>query len=82
MTRDEAIKIVNKAIDDSKRGSAGCAGAINVDMLVSLGLLKLDEPKSMDARLQEALVMNGFVYTSVHDYKRVIDKAGLKIVEK
>lgn len=74
MTRDEAIKLYQKHFNGGVGGYDGRA----IDVFVALGMLKLDEPKSVNKRAWE--VLRAFT-----DDACVIDclhRAGLKIVEK
>jgi len=53
-----------------------------IDAFVSLGILKLDEPKSAEKRFLEAVCRHGFYLSVGDDVLGVIANAGLKIVEK
>ena len=69
MTRDEAITKAVPAL---------------VDALVALGLLKLDEPKTVEQRLDEAVRARhdmGAIYLTSANVMATVKSAGLKIVE-
>lgn len=70
MTRDKAEKIA-KSFWGNSAGDA-------IDTLEALGMLKLDEPKSVEKKIYD------LCYGKINDgwLKTELDKAGLKIVEK
>ena len=76
MTRDEALKTFRGATPDP----SSLSDAAWIDRFVGLGMLKLDEPRSIRSRaLDEILKIFGG-----HDadmFFKCIDDAGLKIVE-
>ena len=77
MTREEAIKIAQKASrSEPPFWERETAGAI-VDMVVALGLLKLDGSRSAMERAAEALDAHGQDRLVL----RTIANAGLRIVE-
>ena len=80
MTRDEAIKKFAEGHNNYQTGWAERW----VDMFVSLGMLKLDEPKSLDARINYAInyEMCSNKTVQAREIKAALDRAGLKIVEK
>lgn len=79
MTREEAIKIFS----EKKVGKDWEADWI--DKLAALGVLKLEPPPSLDARINTALNME-ILYPAgdrcAGGIKKALDKAGFKIVEK
>jgi hypothetical protein len=77
VTRNEAIVILQKAGSDCQTFSA----PQYVDAYVALGMLKLDEPKSINDRLYDQLVRTsiGHFYGTLLN---AIDAAGLKLTEK
>ena len=80
MTRDEAITKVQVGYEPEKLVGAP---TIIVDALVTLGLLKLDEPKSVQDRAVDAIR----AHKELYDVRPIcvfdaLDYAGLKIVEK
>ncbi len=82
MTREEAIARVLQAqgLDHAPNKHWG---ASFVDTLVALGMLKLDEPKSLiDRTAYEALVSFDRNASEVRDIIDDLSRAGLKIVEK
>lgn len=92
MTRDEAIAVVRRhyVIANSVTGMTyglhqinSCANS-EVDMLVALGLLKLDEPKTPEQKLLDAMVRENVVpnYFAADNLKYLLGICGLKIVEK
>lgn len=73
MTRDEAIDIWRRETQE-----VGGGGPISA--LVSLGILKLDEPSSVADRVWE-IFTSGFS-SNKDDLMKEIEEVGLKIVEK
>jgi hypothetical protein len=72
MTRDEAIKIASQPNSDP---------ADFIDLCVALGMLELDEPQSVNDKIEDAMSH----VTSLSDPSFVqlaFGAAGLKIVEK
>ena len=93
MTRDEAIGIIHGVTypeTANETNGEACSGDFArdrklsiriVDGLAALGVLKLDEPKSVHQKFDEAL--RGIVASGWrHRYWNMIHEAGLKIVEK
>lgn len=75
MTRDEAIRAASHAIDSG--GNNAMEKWVNV--FVALGMLKLDEPKTPERKLRDAVYNE---YNSVDAFILAIERAGLAIVEK
>jgi len=85
MTRDEAVKVFcsgyatfNKEcaafrLDDANRF---------IDLCVALGMLKLDEPKSVEAKFRDAFYEMFPDPLMLRTVRMCVDRAGLKIVEK
>lgn len=81
MTRDEAIKIVAKGSDGSTRPlSFDCGGF--VECLEALGVLKLDKPVPIRERVWAALQPVRRTFTSPDEIEKLLNEAGLKVVEK
>lgn len=81
MTRDEAIEKVDglEPFDlPNRRGQNG----LLVDKLVALGMLKLDEPKSITDKINDAMCESGYAFLRGDDFKRCMERHGLQIVEK
>lgn len=87
-TRSDAIV---KILPDSCSSAMYDQAARLVDALVALGILKLDEPKTIEQRLDAAVRANLYAETAYSrdavyirpDYlMEVIARAGLRIVEK
>ena len=76
MTRDEAIKRFNDAADGSFSGEAW------IDRFVALGILNLDEPKSVIDRLANGMTRAGFNPFTRSELKAILESEGLKLVEK
>lgn len=93
MTRDEAITAVSVVFGGTHGGDEFWCMKF-VEAVNRLGMLKLDEPKSMKGRVEELLVGKHLATCSVKtmgaeiglsdvDYIcRILDADGLKIVEK
>lgn len=85
MTRDEAIAAVGNAIA-SGRETIGRDEAVLririVDSLVALGILKLEEPKSLQERIEDAIGDFGIRDPIRFTVLAALDAAGLRIVEK
>ncbi len=87
MTRDEAIaKIINLRMYYSDHRSYADAGDF-VSVLETLGVLKLDEPKSIEPRsmrdrINDARCRLPQSERGISGFLQAIDDAGLKIVEK
>ncbi len=79
MTRDEAIRKARQAWAQSMGATVG-EDLVNV--LIALGMLKLEEPKSMQERLRESFNEGGFPVGYFLATLRAIERAGFKIVEK
>ena len=79
MTREDAIKAFDGI---AQPGSFGTNSWI--DRFVALGMLKLDEPKSLDARINYAInyEMCSNKTVQAREIKAALDRAGLRIVEK
>lgn len=78
MTRDEAEMLAIKAVsfqfsEDARR---------HIDVLVALGMLKLDEPETADQKFRKIVIDRGFHDSHPLAFLRDMDAAGLKIVEK
>lgn len=73
MTRDEAIE---KAVAAHQFGNPVCAF---VDMAEALGMLKLDEPKTIAQRVYAAIGDESWTRGTILG---ALARAGLKIVEK
>jgi hypothetical protein len=73
MTRDEAMEIVRRRLIHPKQSQE----AFYIDLLADLGLLKLEEPKSIDGRIEYFLG----TYTGPR-FLQFLNANGLKIVEK
>lgn len=89
MTRDEAVSAIHQAHHpEDFRGIADCETASNrrwaekaVDGYVALGILKLEEPKTPEAELQEALENEDDHYgLSTEQVLAAITRLGLKVV--
>ena len=82
MTRDEAIKIAEKVWFEPFPSQNVPTSLISV--LEALGMLKLDEPKSLDARINYAInyEMCSNKTVQAREIKAALDRAGLKIVDK
>ena len=80
VTRDEAIEAVRKAHRLSD-GTEPDWVQHHLDAYVALGMLRLDEPKSINDRLHDQLVRTsiGHFYGTLLN---AIDAAGLKLTEK
>lgn len=76
MTRDEAVKMI-KALPSWKSYSAGDAEA-DVDSLVSLGLLKLDEPETADDVVRR-LLLEHMEHDQVTSFCNELAHAGFQI---
>lgn len=75
MTRDEAINVIKSGIEVVTPKTAGQL----VDVLAKLGMLKLDEPKSAEARAIDLLAGASFQIensTHIYDGKYALTKAG------
>ncbi len=81
MTRDEAIEIWRKTYCGMKASPADVS-AKAIDGFVSLGILKLDEPKSAKKMAYAAIVTAGWSVGAASETIAILDRAGLKIVEK
>jgi hypothetical protein len=82
MTRDEAYNIVCRAFDTTdQNGHFRTNPRMLVETFVSLGILKLDEPKNLKDRLRCVLEPPGY-FRSPDDFMRALDAVHLKIVEK
>lgn len=80
MTRDEAIKTV---IEKSGRFlTSPDMAACLVDTWAAVGIIKLDEPKSVPRKVMEAITDIPLEFRLVGNIEEALDKAGLKIVEK
>jgi hypothetical protein len=80
MTRDDAVAIVGKR-SGGRSILVFDAGGF-VELLVQLKILDLDEPKSADRKLQDAIQILDFHPSIYSDINEVLQKAGLKLVEK
>jgi len=82
MTRDEAIEVSNRSQRALNAGFYNSAqAAFLIDTLAALGLLKLDEPKSIERKTHEMLTGAGWDPASVPELERLLHVNGLKIVE-
>lgn len=81
MTRDEAISELKRLPHKVDHGSDYIKASILVDGLVALGLLKLDEPKTAEQKLHDAVVTWGLERAKYADLPRYLKAAGLKVVE-
>jgi hypothetical protein len=82
MTRDEAVKIASKGDPDNPTLNFHAEGFVS--LLEKLGVLKLDEPKSADNRIAQAVGAAFGFSTSPHEMPllhRQLKILGLKIVE-
>jgi hypothetical protein len=76
MTRDEAIKIFSEK-------KIGKDWEIDwIDKLAALGVLKLDEPKSVTEKLVSAVCDDGWPRSTADTMLRFIERANLKLAEK
>jgi hypothetical protein len=80
MTRDEAIAIAKHQLEYVNVSDAYIAA--HIDVLVALGLLKLDEPKMPERIFIEAMRDYGYGITAARELLDRIEGAGLKLVEK
>jgi len=94
MTRDEAIAIAKHQLEYVNVSDAYIAA--HIDVLVALGLLKLDEPKMPERIFIEAMrdygygiarelldrIEGGYGITAARELLDRIEGAGLKLVEK
>ncbi len=80
MTRDEAIAIAKHQLEYVNVSDAYIAA--HIDVLVALGLLKLDEPKMPERIFIKAMRDYGYGITAARELFDRIDFAGLKLVEK
>lgn len=84
MTRDEAIKsfagIMNHPQAEYLNETVARVTPM-IDGFIALGMLKLDEVKSPEARFLEALAPHG-IHFGTNAIFTILDVAGLKIVEK
>lgn len=78
MTRDEASKLAREAYH--KQDTHTMSDAI-LDIIVALGLLKLDEPNPIDVRFCDAIRDIQFEKRGASALWGAIHGAGLKIVE-
>lgn len=82
MTRDEAIKKAEACFQFNVPSQEWFFNPIRlVAALENLGMLKLDEPKSAQQKLDEILVAY-LGASDLHSLRNEMDGAGLKIVEK
>jgi hypothetical protein len=77
MTRDEAINIF-RGVHYSNHPDASAKA---IDGFVKLGMLKLDEPKTVHEKFCEAMNQTS-TRISLDWFFHVLDKAGLKLTEK
>lgn len=86
MTRDEAIEKVEACFLFNRPGQEWVFNPrYLMDAFVELGMLKLDEPKTLDARINTAIneeLLCGKREKCAGSVKKALDAAGLKIVEK
>jgi len=81
MTRDEAIAIRNEIYGGGPNRI--CDRAVHdVDNYIKLGMLKVDEPKSVEAKFRDALYEMFPDPLMLRNVRMCLDHAGLKIVEK
>ncbi len=80
MTRDEAIAIRNRKYSSDPRRIADAA-VHDIDEWVELGMLKLDEPESIESRIHEVMI-GASVNCGAVWLMHALNTAGLKIVEK
>jgi len=78
MTRDEAINVVKNTIEVVQDKTADQL----VSALEKLGVLKLEEPLSLTDKIHRAMCDEGYAFLRSDDFKRSMEKHGLKIVEK
>jgi hypothetical protein len=78
MTRDEAIK----KFETNSEHYYGTYASDWVDLFIALGMLKLDEPKSAEERVRDQARCEDIYDFKTELFMRVVDHAGLKIVDK
>jgi hypothetical protein len=78
MTRDEAVQKLRAA---QPKIDTVWNAALWVDAFVALGMLKLDDPKSVDQRLDLVLSYLGPAATHV-ELKYALEAQGLALIEK
>lgn len=79
MTRDEAIKLIDEKF--RKAGSSQWSGAW-IDAFETLGMLKLDKPKSAAQKFQEAFGRYAYSETIFRHIQEALESANAKIVDK
>jgi hypothetical protein len=83
MTRDEALKIMSRIWGGNPQHALAKS---YVDAFVALGILKLDEPRSFQKKLEDFVSDSRLVQGGMQDrfgsLFKVLDSCGLKIVEK
>lgn len=81
MTREEAEKIVGQGMYPGNSQLTFSVGGF-VALLDKLGVLKLDEPKSMHEKMWLTLFPLFEKYVTPSDVKKLLDRDGLKVGEK
>lgn len=76
MTRDEAIAIILR-----RHENGGSWEERSIDVLVALGILNLEDPKSPEEKLTAALERTN-IGSRGETVLRAIEAAGLKLTEK
>lgn len=81
MTRDEAVNVMSEIWGGNRQHALGES---YVDAFVALGMLKLDEPKSAQQKLDALFSLYRLedARLKMHEFLAYLDEAGLKIVEK
>lgn len=88
MTRDEAIRTWREMLhpENGPKWSPEEWSKKAIDCYVALGMLKLDEPKSLPQKLRDFVMdtrlAQGDAMQRLGNLKDVLDAAGLRIVEK
>lgn len=81
MTREEAEKIVGRGLyPGTSQLTFSVAGFVN--LLDRLGVLKLDKPVPIKERVWAALFPVRINYTTPEAIEKLLDEAGLKVIEK
>jgi hypothetical protein len=84
MTREEALKRLGAIVDQHGLYIARQSVEASLDGYVALGMIKLDEPKDRPSPTYRAFeaVFEYVPSLDYADFQKLIDGAGLKIVEK